>query len=60
MLAILSAIYLPSTLIAGIFGMNFEDIPITKVADGYWIVLLAMISLVVGQLVFFWWRGWFK
>ena len=60
MLAILSAIYLPSTLIAGIYGMNFEDIPITKIADGYWIVLLLMISLVAGQLAFFWWRGWFK
>jgi len=60
MLAILSAIYLPSTLIAGIYGMNFEDIPMTKVADDYCVVLLLMISLVVGQLAFFWWRGWFK
>lgn len=60
MLAILSAIYLPSTLIAGIYGMNFEDIPITEVPGGYWLVLLLMISLVVGQLMFFWWRGWFK
>ena len=59
-LAVLSAIYLPSTLIAGIYGMNFEDIPITKVTGGYWIVLSLMIVLVVGQMVFFWLRGWFK
>jgi magnesium transporter len=59
-LAVLSAIYLPSTLIASIYGMNFDDIPITKVAGGYWIVLSLMIVLVVGQMVFVWLRGWFK
>ena len=59
-LAVLSAIYLPSTLIAGIYGMNFDDIPITKIAGGYYIVFSLMIALVVGQMVFFWLRGWFK
>ena len=59
-LAVLSAIYLPSTLIAGIYGMNFDDIPITRIAGGYWIVLSLMIALVVGQMAFFWLRGWFK
>ena len=59
-LAIMSAIYLPSTLIAGIYGMNFENIPIMDVSGGYWIVLSLMIALVAGQLVFFWFRGWFK
>lgn len=58
-LAILSAIYLPSTLIAGIYGMNFENIPITEISYGYFVVLALMISLVVGQLVFFYRRGWF-
>jgi magnesium transporter len=59
-LAVLSAIYLPSTLIAGIYGMNFDDIPITKIAGGYYVVFSLMITLVVGQMVFFWRRGWFK
>ena len=45
-LAVLSAIYLPSTLIAGIYGMNFDNIPITKVPYGYFIVLVLMIGLV--------------
>ena len=60
LLAVLSAIYLPSTLIAGIYGMNFEDIPITKIAGGYYIVFTLMIALVIGQMAFFWLRGWFK
>ncbi len=59
-LAVLSAIYLPSTLIAGIYGMNFDDIPITKVAGGYYLVFSLMIALVIGQMAFFWLRGWFK
>lgn len=59
-LAVLSAIYLPSTLIAGIFGMNFDNIPITKVPYGYFIVLAVMLGLVVGQICLFYRRGWFK
>lgn len=59
-LAVLSAIYLPSTLIAGIYGMNFDNIPITQVSYGYFIVLALMIGLVVGQVWFFRRRGWFR
>ncbi len=59
-LAILSAIYLPSTLIAGIYGMNFENIPITRVQYGYFIVLALMLALVVGQIWFFYRRGWLR
>ena len=59
-LAVLSAIYLPSTLIAGIYGMNFDNIPITKVPYGYFIVLALMIGLVGGQVWFFYRKGWLK
>lgn len=59
-LAILSAIYLPSTLIAGIYGMNFENIPIMRMSYGYFIVLAFMIALVVGQIWFFYRRGWLR
>lgn len=59
-LTILSAIYLPPTLIAGIYGMNFPNIPITSAFGGYAIVLAIMAVVVVGQLVFFYKRGWFK
>jgi magnesium transporter len=60
LLTVLSTIYLPSTLIAGIYGMNFPDIPATEITYGYFVVLAIMILLVVGQLGFFYWRGWFK
>ena len=59
-LTVLSTIYLPSTLIAGIYGMNFPDIPATEISYGYFIVLALMILLVIGQIAFFYWRGWFQ
>lgn len=59
-LTVLSAIYLPPTLIAGIYGMNFEDIPIVGMSHGYAVVVAIMIGLVIGQVVFFYKRGWFR
>ena len=58
-LAVLSAIYLPPTLISGIFGMNFEKMPALHLAGGYYLALSIMLVLVFGQLIFFWRRGWF-
>jgi magnesium transporter len=60
MLTILSAIYLPPTLIAGIYGMNMKHIPMSELAHGYLIVMLIMVVTVVGQLWFFYRRGWFE
>ena len=59
-LAILSSIYMPATLIAGIYGMNFTNIPIQQMSYGYLLVMLLMCALVAGQVLFFWKRGWFK
>jgi Mg2+ and Co2+ transporter CorA len=59
-LAILSSIYMPATLIAGIYGMNFADIPITEIPYGYFIVISIMAVVVVGQFWYFTRRGWFK
>ena len=60
MLAILSAICLPAALIAGICGMNFERIPITRLPYGYFVVMSIMLLVVLGQLWYFYRRGWFK
>ena len=59
-LTVLSTIYLPSTLLAGIYGMNFPDIPALSMDYGYFVVLAVMILLVIGQLAFFYWKGWFQ
>ena len=57
-LAVLSAIILPLSLIAGIYGMNFENMPELKSRNGYFFTLLAMAAVAFVLLFFFWWRGW--
>ncbi len=53
-LTVLTAVFLPLNLIAGIFGMNFESIPLLHKADGFWIAMGAMALIAVGLVVFFW------
>ena len=57
-LAVLSAIILPLSLIAGIYGMNFENMPELKSANGYWITLGVMALITILLLIYFWRRGW--
>jgi len=57
-LAVLSAIILPLSLIAGIYGMNFENMPELKSEHGYWITLAAMAMITLVLLIYFWRRGW--
>jgi magnesium transporter len=57
-LAVVSAIILPLTLIAGIYGMNFEYMPELKTRWGYFATLGSMLLLTVGLLIYFWRRGW--
>jgi Mg2+ and Co2+ transporter CorA len=53
-LTALTAIFLPLNLIAGIFGMNFEFLPLVHREQGFWMALgsMALIALVLG--VVFW------
>jgi magnesium transporter len=57
-LTIFSAIMLPLTFIAGLYGMNFENIPELRTTYGYFVVLGIMLLVGVGMLVFFWRKGW--
>jgi magnesium transporter len=57
-LAVLSAIILPLSLIAGIYGMNFEQMPELKSRYGYFITLGGMALISVVLIVYFWRRGW--
>ena len=57
-LAVVSAIILPLSLIAGIYGMNFENMPELRSANGYFITLGVMAAVTISLLVYFWRRGW--
>ncbi len=58
-LTVLSAVFLPLTLIAGIYGMNFEVMPELGYPLGYPIVIGVMILLGLGMVGWFRWQGWF-
>ena len=53
-LTAITAIFLPLNLIAGIFGMNFEFIPLLHQQAGFWWAMGAMGVIAVGLGLFFW------
>ena len=52
-LTVVTVIFLPLTLLAGIYGMNFEDMPELKVRRAYFILLGTMVGLATGLLLLF-------
>ena len=54
-LTALTAIFLPLNLVTGIFGMNFEAMPLLHQALGFWITIGAMVFL-AGALGLVFWR----
>ena len=57
-LTIFYAIILPLSLIASIYGMNFEHMPELRTRNGYFVVLAFMAIVACGMLAIFWRRGW--
>jgi magnesium transporter len=53
-LTVLTAIFLPLNLITGIFGMNFDVLPLVHRETGFWIAAGLMGLVAVGLGVFFW------
>ncbi len=52
-LTVLTAIFLPLNLIAGIFGMNFEFIPFLHQSNGFWFAMGAMLLIAVTLVLIF-------
>ena len=53
-LTVLTAVFLPLNLITGIFGMNFDWIPLLHVHGGFWIALLLMLGIGMSLVLWFW------
>jgi magnesium transporter len=58
-LTIMSTIFIPITFIAGIYGMNFTNMPELNFPYGYHVSLAVMFILVVSMLIFFKRKKWF-
>ena len=57
-LTLITAIFMPLTLITGIFGMNFEAIPLLHSPWGFWLSILGMGVVVAGLIFWFWRKRW--
>ena len=71
-LTIISAIFIPLTFIAGVYGMNFAKVdPVTNKVmpdnmpelyseHGYYYSIAAMLAIALVQVIIFWRKGWFS
>lgn len=57
-LTIMASIFIPLTFIAGVYGMNFENMPELKARNGYFLVWAVMIGLFIGMMVYFKRKKW--
>lgn len=57
-LAMISTIILPMTLISSIYGMNFEHMPELKWAYGYPFAMGLMLLMAVAAILLFRWKKW--
>ena len=57
-LTIMSAIFIPLTFIAGLYGMNFANMPELSYKNGYFIVLGVMVLVLIGMLIFLKRKKW--
>ena len=58
-LTVVTTIMLPLTLIAGIYGMNFQFLPELHWKYGYMFALGLMVAIAVGMIFYFRRKGWF-
>lgn len=57
-LTVITALFVPLTFIAGVYGMNFQHMPELATRWGYYIVLGLMAAIAVVLLILFRRKGW--
>lgn len=58
-LTIIATIFIPLTFIAGVYGMNFENMPELQWQHGYLVVWALMIAMALGMVIYFRRKKWF-
>lgn len=59
-LTVLSIFFLPLNFLAGVFGMNFEHIPLLKNPEGFWISIVSMVVISLGLMWYVLRKGWLQ
>jgi magnesium transporter len=57
-LTVVAMLFMPATLIAGIFGMNFTHMPWIDHYNGFWWALGIMATIALVMILIFWRRQW--
>ena len=57
-LTVIATIFIPLTFVAGVYGMNFENMPELKMAWAYGMAWAVMITMAIGMLIFFRRKKW--
>lgn len=57
-LTIITVIFVPLTFLAGIYGMNFVNIPELSTPNGYFVVIGVMVVIAISQLIYFRRKKW--
>lgn len=56
--SVVTALFLPPTLVASAYGMNFDRMPWLHSSWGYAATLALMLGSALGTYLFFKWKGW--
>jgi len=59
LLTVWSTIFLPLSFYTGMWGMNFDDVPLLTGDHGFWIFLVLTVITVVGMFYYFKKNKWF-
>jgi magnesium transporter len=57
-LTVVAMLFMPATLIAGIFGMNFHEMPWLADQNGFWWSIGLMVGIALMMIMIFWRRQW--
>ncbi len=56
--SVLAVIFMPPTVIASIYGMNFKSMPELEWSFGYPLAIVIMVCAAIGPYLFFRWKKW--
>ena len=59
-LTVVAIIFMPATLISGIFGMNFRTMPLLDWPTGFFVAIGMMAAVATTLSIIFWRRRWLK
>jgi magnesium transporter len=59
-LTIMASIFIPLSFLAGVYGMNFQNMPELHAKWGYPILLTAMAAIAATMVIYFVRKGWIQ